>query len=227
MTAVTRKCLLLVHELFFSMNVAWPFLMAYVFPRLAMRLLPWMLLLFYPRPRNWTGLPVMDYNYETWSGFDVVWWGTALLIFALLGLTANSSLTRVLLGKVAGFTAVAWFPLYWLCLQNVITYFYLPPMSWLSRTLHWAELVMAVVGVYFYMRPNWPLSPRRSLLLLAVHFGIWSFPCWLGGLWRFSEIIEMPYHYYLDLRMSGVVYVAVGFLSAVVWGLYIKNCDAN
>ncbi len=68
------------------------------------------------------------------------------------------------------------------------------------------EVTVAVVCVLFFLYGNWKLPSMVSIFLLALHFGLW---CW--GAWK-------------ELWLWGF-YPVVGFLSVVIWAIFVKRLD--
>jgi len=79
-------------------------------------------------------------------------------------------------------------------LPRALLYAY-APYRWLA-----IEVVASVVCVFLYVFLKWPAKDRWGLLLLGLHFAIWT---WI-------------------LRPS-LIYPCLGFVTSLAWGLYLRQ----
>lgn len=140
-----------------------------------------------------------------------------IFIFALFRMLSLIPATGALLRSVGGALALAAFPLFYLTLQR-------PPLWHLSLVVAlWAELASALIfGVLYYIdRLHLPRS--AWVLVLAVHFSIWS---WVSsnylnifrearfyGFWALGTWISTAFCFGFPM---------LGFLASLTWGRYVR-----
>ena len=141
--------------------------------------------------------------------FTFLWAMSAAVLFLCLRMLARFSISDVFLRTFAGIVAVIGFPL----AAGYISYLgYLHMLGSIPRALLYAyapyrwlaiEVMAALVCVLLYVFLKWPSKARWGLLLLGLHFAVWT---WLVLLGFFS-----------------LVYPLLGFLASLAWGLYVRQ----
>lgn len=207
----------LVHELCFSLNLAW----ALLFPLSTVgSSLGW--LYFWP-PMRKLFFYVHTIEPEVIAVQVVGSIGLALLLFSTLWLLGRSSFLETFLRTIAGIIGLAAFPM--VALFFARAYFLSPDRSInYSIGLPWLLFEMALVclfGFLFY-RQQWPVPNVASTGIVLLHFSFWY---WLTGP-RLSplELVRSYGSLRLGFWFSAIFYwgfPALGTLATLAWGFYV------
>lgn len=140
--------------------------------------------------------------------FFLLWGAAALVLFLCVRTLSGLSFTDFLLRTFAGVVAVAGFPL----VSGYLTFRgYLHMLGSFPRALLYAyaphnwlavEVTASLVCVFIYAFGKWNRRTRWGLLLLALHFGVWT---WL--------IRDLPI----------AICPLLGFPASVAWALYARQ----
>lgn len=143
-----------------------------------------------------------------------LWAISAAVLFLCLRVLANLSIVDLFLRIFGGIVAVAGFPL----VAGYISfrgYLHMPgsfprallyayaPNRWLA-----VEVMASLVCVFSYVFLRWPPKARWGLLLLGLHFSLWTWFAFIGG--------NQP-----------LIYLLLGLLASIAWGLYVWQPAAN
>lgn len=214
MTAVMGQRMRWLHEIFFSLNLAWIAVWRW---RMG-RSVP-----LYP-------LPVVRYLYghthfvEPQTVIEQVCWSVivGMFIFVLVRLISRLWLVEALMRTVAGALALAGFPFFSLTdrfahLMPLRTDAYAP-------FLLFETLVVLLCATLFYVG-KWHLPAGLSIALLFLHFTLWA---WITETWV-SPIREIRGYGLASLgiwisTLFHFGFPLLGFLSSLAWARYLK-CD--
>jgi len=128
---------------------------------------------------------------------------------------ARLSFSDVFLRTFAGIVAVAGFPLtagyvsfrgYVQMLSSIpraFLYAY-APHRWLA-----VEVMATLVCIFLYVFLKWPTKARWGLLLLCLHFAVWTWFVFIGG------------------GKSLIIFPLLGFLASLAWGMYVRQSAEN
>jgi hypothetical protein len=149
-------------------------------------------------------------------------------LFLILLLVAHLQAARAVLRAVPQSVAIVGYPLFAIYLNGF--YFDSPRIAGREFWLTLETVAVLAGGVLYYLR-KWPVRWTVGALLLMLHFSLWAwetrsyasllaeigaYPPWKGLLGLqvgFGICISMFFHY---------GFPAIGFLSALVSGLYLK-----
>lgn len=175
-------------------------------------------------------LPFVHYLYLHSGVFEPEWvvdqivWSLclAVLLFGLMQFLRRPWRVSPVLQIPAGVIAVAGFPL--LALYKPILFFRNPRLT--NAGLTWPlffEIAAAVACACFYYLRKWPLPSAASVLLLVMHFGLWT---WLTGT-DVSLIFNARQYGSTGIAFwaSSLFYwgcPVFGFLASLAWGLYVR-----
>jgi hypothetical protein len=143
----------------------------------------------------------------------VLWGLFAVIVFLCLRMFSRFSFTDFFLRTFAGMIAIAGFPLaYMLCFH-----------LYLGWTV--VEPAVALVCASLYLYRGWPISLPWSILLLVIHFGLWTLaacnpripvPGWFL-LWPGYDWMPLTRHY------PNLIYPLLGFFSTLCWVAYVRH----
>jgi hypothetical protein len=122
---------------------------------------------------------------------------TTALVF-ILWFLRRAAVTRAILAYTGGFLAIG-----------------LSPACWFYIT-HWhgwypIEVIVCALCSALYLAQTWPIPTAGTILLMSVHYGFWGHRFWQQTRHNIAELL-LP---------------TVGFLSCIVWGLYVRACNQN
>lgn len=156
--------------------------------------------------------------------FVLLWVISALGVFLLLRVLSRFSLVQVFLRTCGGIIAVAGFALAYLYVNISVRY-----TSTLGRVagLSWAmgEVAVALLCTFLYLLGRWPWRAPWTIVLLFLHFTLWSFLAW--GM-RYSPLAGVPLLWpgfrlsTLTTEAPQLIYPWLGFLTSLAWGLYVR-----
>jgi hypothetical protein len=146
-------------------------------------------------------------NVGGYTAFFALALGLALGIFVVLRLCSRTLLARELLRSVAGIVSLLALPVSWL----YATHLFPVPRTLPNPRDPWIflELVATMACAVFYLFARWPLPGWTGVLLLALHFGFWTWLS-LGG----------PYFW---RAAADLIFPTVGFFSCLAWGSYVSD----
>ena len=212
-TAVVGWQLRWIHELLFSLNLAW-------------------MVIWYERLRRAEllyRLPIGRYVYERMHFLEPetvitqVCWSiiVGVSVFVLFRLFSRFWLTGVVIRTFAGVLAVAGFPFF--ALTGRLAYFEPLRIQAYSPFLVFETLVVLLCASLYYFR-KWPLPPRLGVALLFLHFSLWA---WLADTWV-SPVQEISGYGLgsLGIWVSTLFHFGFplwGFLSSLAWARYLKS----
>jgi len=161
--------------------------------------------------------------------FLLLWLGSATLVFLCVRLLSRFSSIRSFFRVISGIVAVAGFPIacayasfraYLDMLASIpqaLLYAY-APHRWLGL-----EMLASLVGVFLYAFSKWLQKATFVLLILFLHFAIWSWLVILGA--GSGNILLWPGYSWVPLTREhpSLIYPLLGLLASVVWGLYLRQ----
>ena len=215
--ASMQKCVRWVYEFLFSLNFAWAF--------------EWL-----DRSRERPGLfPWMEYSpflqrlhgyapiHEPGTVLEQVVWSfvLALLMFPLIRLLAWLAPTRGPLRITTGAFALAGFPLIYLR----FSWTFFPGSGTRGPWFILETLVVLLCGMLYYVR-KWAVPVPVSVLLLILHFSLWSRVAGTYVNLRF-EIQDYGLGS-LAFYISTIFYFGfpvLGLLSSLAWALYVRPTE--
>jgi len=150
---------------------------------------------------------VMDDSHGVLVAAWILVWGIAILAFCCLSLLSRFRWAKRVLNPLSGLLAVVGIPV---------------AAMWTSggKLLPFAvvEGLASVAFVFLYLYKNWPTSTLLRVILLTIHFGLWSWliqgsnwPGWIllgpwsNWVWHFGDYFSP-------------VYPLLGFCLAITWG---------
>lgn len=158
--------------------------------------------------------------------WDQIIWSIVLaaFIFLILRLAARFWIAGAFLRSLAGISALAAFPL--AALQYPIGFLQAPafgnPFAIRTPWLAGEVIFILICGSLYYLG-KWPIANGLSILLLILHFGLWS---WLTGTYVNLFVWARAYgRVSLGFWASAAFYwgcPVIGFLASLTWGLYVK-----
>lgn len=151
--------------------------------------------------------------------FDCLWALSALALFLCLRMLARVSFSDVFLRTFAGVVAVAGFPLaagyvsfrgYLHMLSSFPNAFLnaYAPHRWLAL-----EVIASLACIFLYLFRKWPTKPWWGLLLLSLHFAVWSWVVLLGT--------------GSGSMLHNLTYPLLGFLASLAWAWYVQQRDLS
>ena len=161
------------------------------------------------------GYPLNEYVYPTLMRYHIhlpgshsiaLWWLLAVTFFVALRLLGRFAFTTVLLRNVAGFVSVAGFPVLVLPPCNITGLH----LSYRICILLYLEIIISITYIFLYRFRGWAAKVALSVLLLAVHFGIWGWLTW--------QRIGISFW---------TIYLLLGFCSALLWAEYFRRSGEN
>lgn len=165
--------------------------------------------------------------------FVLLWLGSAAFVFLCVRLLSRTSFIRSLLLIVSGIVAVAGFPI-----ASGFTSFrgYLGMLSSIPKALLYAyapfrwlgvEMIASLVGVFLYAFSQWFRSLRFGLLLLVLHFALWSWLVILGA--GSGNILLWPGYSWIPLTHEhpSLIYPLLGLLASAVWLLCVRHANQS
>jgi len=198
------------HEAAFSVNLAFA-LVAYLFllgPETVTSLLFRMDIVISRQLRLLPEVtPPKDYYTAAYFAFFVPAIALAGCIWALLRLFSKLALMRAVLRSVAGVTALAASPAWWL----LSTYSASARYGWTPfAAIQFYELILMLLYVVLYLSRRLAVSAWVSITAFMVHNGFWF--------WQFGAI---PFF----MGYGGPVASTVTFVAGVAWVLYLRQLD--
>ena len=148
--------------------------------------------------------------------FIVLWAVLASGIFLLLRLLTRSRLSDFLLRDVAGIVAIVGFPLACMYAAHRVV--------WTS-----IEVAAALRCAYLYISRGWPRTVSLAVGLCLLHFLFWAWVDWAMGYYEWGGYGGVPLLWpgfrltTLTERNPTLIYPCLGFLSATIWGVYVRR----
>ena len=148
--------------------------------------------------------------------FIVLWAVLALGIFLLLRLVRRSRLSDFLLRDVAGIVAIVGFPVACMYAAHRVV--------WTS-----IEVAGALRFAYLYISWRWPRTVSFAVGLCLLHFLFWAWVDWAMGYYEWGGYGGVPLLWpgfrltTLTERNPTLIYPCLGFLSAMIWGVYVRK----
>ena len=137
--------------------------------------------------------------------FLALWFELAVLFLVCLRIVGRFAFGRAFVRRMAGFVAVAWYPLMYLLSSHPTTGRSLALERWSLEAvvLLWVEVVAVLTCVFFYLyRTRFP-NAALSICVLVLHFGFWD--------WLLCGDCILLYH----------GYQLVGLCASVFWAFYV------
>jgi len=161
--------------------------------------------------------------------FFFLWMASAAVVFLIVWLLSRFSFVRIFLRVFAGIVAVVGFPI-----ANGYASFraYLDTLGSLPQAFLYAyaphrwlgvEVLASLVGIFLYVFVKWPKKAMWGLLLLFLHFALWSWLVLLGA--GSGNILLWPGYSWTRLTRENpsLIYPLLGVLTSLVWGLYLRK----
>jgi len=154
-----------------------------------------------------------DYRGIRVTSFLLVWL-LVILFFITFRLLADGTFAKIVLRVLTGVVAIAGLPVAHIYSGH-------PTMFFLK-----AELILSVGCIILYAYRKWPVSDLVSLLLLVLHFGVWTWVIWdsfslgLDALWPAWD------SWYIS-KETRLAYALLGFASTFFWAAYIRQPSRN
>lgn len=146
----------------------------------------------------------------------VLWAVSAVVIFLCLRVLSRFSFATLFLRPFIGIVAVGGFPLGYLYSRWDI--------RWLGDLL---LVVVAVTCALLYLYGKWPLSRRWSILLICLHFGLWSLRA-LGTSGPGLLVLWPGYKWIPVIRFHpDLIYPLLGFCSTLLWAAHVRQSEAR
>lgn len=163
--------------------------------------------------------------------FVFLWAGAAIVMFLCLRMLARFSITDLFLRTFGGIVAVAGFPI---ACGYVSFLGYLRMLASFPRALLYAyvphrwlavEVLAGMACVFLYAFWKWPAPAKAQwgLLLLGLHFAIWTWFVMLGA--GSGHILLWPGYDWTSLtrEQPSLIYLLFGLLASLAWGLYVRQ----
>jgi len=161
--------------------------------------------------------------------FLLLWLGSATLAFLCIRLLSRSASLRSFFLIISGVVAVAGFPVVsaYISFRGYVTMFGSIPQAlfyayspdrWLG-----IEVLASLFGVFLYAFSKRFKDSRFSLVMLVLHFAVWSWLVILGA--GSGNILLWPGYSWIPLTREhpGLIYPLLGLLASIVWGLYLRR----
>lgn len=164
--------------------------------------------------------------------FLLLWVASAALVFLCLRLLSQFSSVRAVFRILHGIVAVAGFPIaaaytsfrgyyHMFGLPTAFLYAYVPH-RWLGL-----EVLASLAGVFLFVFAIWPKKTKWALLLLFLHFALWSWVVILGA--GSGHILLWPGYSWMPLtrQYPSLLYPFLGLLASIVWALDVRQPNPN
>ena len=147
-------------------------------------------------------VPKDDYT-EGYFAFFIPAMVLAVAVWALLRLSARRSSTQEFLRSVAGITAIAAAPLWWLSMPYIRNGI----RGWIwTDKIAFVELTVVLMIAGFYRFGKWPKSDQTMIALITLHYGFWS--------------SQFGTHQWLYQALVGPI---VGLCASLAWVFFIRQ----
>lgn len=147
--------------------------------------------------------------------FCLLWATSTITLFLCLRMLVRLSFSDVFLRTFAGIIAVAGFPLTVVYISfpgylhmlgsfpRALLYVF-APHRWLA-----VEVIASLACSFLFLFLKWPSKALWGLLLLCLHFAIWTWFVLIGD------------------ERSLIVFPPLSFLASLAWGLYVRQAEAG